>query len=212
MEPILKGLLSGLAYGLLLGPLFFMNIRTTLSHGMRQGVALVVGAFSSDFLLVLASWWGAEKLAAITQEGMFQSWFGAICGLLLFGFGLSAVWPRKRNFDTEINAPLKTPKKRYAFLQGFSINMSNPSNWLFWLGIATAARAEAPAGSETYVRFFMTAALISLFCTDLSKALLADQISRRLKPGTTEKIVQLAGIILMSVSIWILIRVAQNTL
>jgi putative Mn2+ efflux pump MntP len=57
----------------------------------------------------------------------------------------------------------------------------------------------------------MTAALIALFCTDLSKTLLADQISKRLKPGTTEKIVQLAGIILMGVSIWILLRVAQNT-
>ncbi|MDO8971772.1 MAG: LysE family transporter [Saprospiraceae bacterium] len=211
MEPILKGLLSGLAYGLLLGPLFVLNIRTTLSHGMRQGVALVLGAFTSDFLLVLASWWGAEQLAAITQEGVFQSWFGLICGLLLFGFGLSAVWPRKRKLDTDVATNIPTPKKRYAFLQGFSINMSNPSNWLFWLGIATAARAEAPAGSETYVRFFMTAALIALFCTDLSKTLLADQISKRLKPGTTEKIVQLAGIILMGVSIWILLRVAQNT-
>lgn len=211
MEPVVKGLLSGLAYGLLIGPLFFMNIRTTLSQGMRHGVALVAGAFTSDMLLVLGSWWGAGQLAAITSESHFQRWFGLVCGLLLFGFGLSAVWPRKRDFLQTNGASKPVAKRRFTFLQGFSINMSNPSNWIFWLGVATAARAEAPDGSEHYVRFFMAAALIALFATDLSKALLAHQIGRRLKPGVPEKIVGVAGLILMGVSIWILVRVAQNS-
>jgi threonine/homoserine/homoserine lactone efflux protein len=85
--------------------------------------------------------------------------------------------------------------------------MTNPSNWLFWLGIATAARAEAPGGSESYVKWFMITALIALFSTDLSKVLLAHQIGKRLKPGVPEKIVRVAGLILMGVSIWILISV-----
>lgn len=207
MEPILKGLLSGLAYGLLIGPLFFMNLRTTLSHGLRQGIALVAGAFTSDLILVFASWWGAAKLAAITQQGAFQTWFGIICGLMLFGFGLSAAWPKKNKFDKELGEKQPVPKKRYAYFQGFSVNMTNPSNWLFWLGVATAARAEAPYGSENYVRLFMITALIALFATDLSKALLAHQIGKHLKPGVPEKIVQFAGCILMIVSVWILIRV-----
>lgn len=210
MEPIIKGLLSGLAYGLLIGPLFFMNIRTTLAHGMRQGVALVAGAFTSDLLMVLASWWGAGWLAAITSENLFQSWFGLVCGLLLFGFGLTAAWPRKRDFDKEMNETKPIAKRRYAFFQGFSINMTNPSNWLFWLGVATAARAEAPGGDELYLRFFMASALIALFSTDLAKVLLAHKIGKRLKPGLPEKIVRVAGFILMGVSTWILFRVAQN--
>ncbi len=210
MEPIIKGLLSGLAYGLLIGPLFFMNIRTTLTHGLRQGLSLVAGAFTSDLTMVLASWWSAGRLAAITSEDLFQSWFGLICGLLLFGFGLSAAWPRKHRFDKQINETQPVVKRRYAFFQGFSINMTNPSNWLFWLGVATAARAEAPSGDEYYLRFFMAAALIGLFSTDLAKVLLAHQIGKRLKPGVPEKIVRFAGFILMGVSSWILFRVAQN--
>ncbi len=207
MEPILKGLLSGLAYGLLIGPLFFMNLRTTLTHGVRQGMALVAGAFTSDLILVLTCWWGASKLAAISQDSAFQTWFGIICGLMLLGFGISAVWPRKRRFDKELGEQQVVPKKRYAYFQGFSINMTNPSNWLFWLGVATAARAEATEGNENYVRLFMITALLALFGTDLSKVLLAHQIGKRLKPGVPEKIVQVAGVILIVVSIWILIRV-----
>lgn len=211
MEPIIKGLLSGLAYGLLIGPLFFMNIRTTLRDGRLQGFTLVAGAFTSDLILVLASWWGASKLAAVTQEGLFQSWFGLICGLLLFGFGLSAVWPRKRNLSDQLHNTRPVAKRHYAYLQGFSINMTNPSNWLFWIGVATAARAEAPNGSETHMRLFMTATLIALVCTDLGKVLLSHQIGRWLKPGVPEKIVRFAGVILMGVSSWILFRVLQNT-
>jgi threonine/homoserine/homoserine lactone efflux protein len=207
MEPIIKGILSGLAYGLLIGPLFFMNLRTTLSHGMRQGIALVAGAFTSDLILVFTSWWGASRLVSLTEEGPFQTWFGMLCGLMLFGFGLSAVWPKKHRFDHEMGTSQPIPKRRYAYLQGFSINMTNPSNWLFWLGIATAARAEAPGGSESYVKWFMITALIALFSTDLSKVLLAHQIGKRLKPGVPEKIVRVAGLILMGVSIWILISV-----
>ncbi len=210
MEPILKGLLSGLAYGLLIGPLFFMNIRTTLRDGVRQGMALVAGAFTSDLVLVLASWWGAGRLAAMTSEGMFQSWFGLACGLLLFGFGLSAVLPGKRDLSAQLNENQSVAKRHHAYLQGFSINMSNPSNWLFWIGVATAARAEVPSGSETHMRFFMASTLIALFLTDLGKVLLAHQIGQRLKPGVPEKIVRFAGFILMAVSSWILFRLAQN--
>lgn len=210
MEPILKGMLSGVAYGLLLGPLFFMNIRTTLRDGMWHGMILVAGAFTSDLILVLTSWWGAGQLAAITSEGMFQSWFGLLCGLLLLGFGVTAVWPKKRNLSAEMDPGKPIAKRRYAYLQGFSINMSNPSNWIFWIGIAAAARAEARADGELYMRLFMAATLITLFLTDLSKVLLAHQIGRKLKPGVPEKIVQFAGIILIGVSSWIIFRVLQN--
>ena len=210
MEPILKGLLSGLAYGMLIGPLFFINVRTTLAHVILQGIALVSGAFTSDLIMVLTSWWSAGRLAAITSEGLVQSWIGLVCGLLLFGFGLSAVWPQKRNFDKQLNDKQPVVKKRFAFFQGFSINMSNPSNWIFWLGVATAARAEAPGGNENYVRLFIATALLALLSTDLTKVFLAHQIGRRLKPGVPEKIVRVAGFILMGVSSWILFRVAQN--
>ncbi len=68
MEAIAKGVLSGLGYGLLIGPLFFLNVRLTLGHGYRHGLALVAGAFTSDVVLVLTSWWGAGKLAAISSD------------------------------------------------------------------------------------------------------------------------------------------------
>jgi threonine/homoserine/homoserine lactone efflux protein len=144
MEAIAKGILSGLGYGLLIGPLFFLNVRLTLSQGFRHGVALVAGAFTSDCLLVLSCWWGAGQLAAISSNHAFQTWFGLICGLLLLGFGISALWPRKHDFSKEMTGDIPVSKRRYAFFQGLLINSTNPSNWLFWLSVATIASQRHP--------------------------------------------------------------------
>ena len=206
MEAIAKGILSGLGYGLLIGPLFFLNIRITLSQGFRQGLALVAGAFASDVSLVLMSWWGAGKLTAISNDRSFQNWFGLFCGLMLFGFGLAAAWPRKRDFSKEMNSQLPVAKRRYAFLQGLLINSTNPSNWLFWLSVAAVSKSEAPPGDTKYAQIFMSFSLLALFLADLSKVILAHKIGAWLKPGVPEKIVRLAGAILMLLSIWVIIR------
>lgn len=211
MEAIAKGILSGLGYGLLIGPLFFLNVRLTLSLGFRHGLALVAGAFTSDLLLVLTCWWGAGRLAAISNDVTFQYWFGLICGFLLLGFGISAVFSRKRDYSADMNGEIPVAKRRYSFLQGMLINSTNPSNWLFWLSVATIAKGAAPDGDTQYARIFMASALFALFVTDLSKVLLAHKISGWLKPGVPEKIVRVAGVILICLSIWLIISVIVNT-
>ncbi len=90
MEPVLKGILAGLAYGMLLGPMFFVSLKVTLTQGWRNGVALVGGAFTSDAILVAGGWWSATRLAAFAKQEMFQTGFGLLSGLVLFGFGVSA--------------------------------------------------------------------------------------------------------------------------
>ena len=210
MEPIIKGILAGLAYGLLLGPLFFVSLKVTLSQGWRNGVALVAGAFVSDATLVAGGWWSAARLSAIARQDVFQSGFGLISGLVLFGFGISAVLPRKRAIAINAEVPAPLIRRRYSFLQGFFINMSNPSNWIFWLSLATAVQAEALPSDGRYAEIFLLATLVVVLLTDLAKVLLAHTIGRHLKPGVPEKIVRVAGVILLIVSGWILFNVVKN--
>ena len=210
MEAIVKGILSGLGYGLLIGPLFFLSVRVILSQGFRHGIALIAGAFTSDCILVATSWWGAGKLESISNDPLFQNWIGLFSGLLLLGFGISALWPGKKPRSMEAKAVLPPSKRRFTYLQGLVLNSSNPSNWLFWLSIATVAKSQADPGNDEYARIFMSAALITLFTTDIVKAYLAHKIGSKLKPGMTEKIVRMAGGILICLSIWVLFSVYKN--
>jgi threonine/homoserine/homoserine lactone efflux protein len=210
MEAIAKGILSGIGYGLLIGPLFFLSVRVILGHGLQHGLALIAGAFTSDCMLVMTSWWGAGKLEAISTDPGFQNWIGLFSGLLLLGFGISAVWPRKKELALKMEGAVKIAKRRYSYLQGILINSTNPSNWLFWLSIATVAKSDDSSKEELFARLFMGAALVTLFCTDLIKAYVAHRIGSKLKPGMTEKIVRVAGIVLICLSSWVLFSVVQD--
>lgn len=204
IEAVVKGTLAGLAYGLLLGPLFFLGLQVTLNRGLRNGLALAFGAFTSDALLALGGWWSSAQLLALAKEDFFQSSMGTIGALLIIGFGVSAIWPRNEKATDMLVA--SAGKRRYSFLKGFMLNMANPSNWLFWMGLATAARAEAPPELGQYTLVFLVAALIMVLSTDLAKVLLANKLGRTLRPGLPGKIVRLAGLILVGVGGWLLFK------
>jgi len=210
MEAVVKGILSGLGYGLLLGPLFFLSLKITLTLGLRNGLALAAGAFLSDALLVVGTWYGAARVAAITQAQMFQTTFGLVSGFLLLGFGISALIPRRQAVVVTDPVMVKPPLAATA-LQGFLVNMSNPSNWLFWLSLATAAHADARPGDTHYAYLFLVATLISVFSTDMLKVVIAYRIGQRMQPGFMAKIIQTAGVILIVVSGWILWKVFWRT-
>lgn len=206
MEAVIKGVLAGLAYGLLLGPLFFICLQVTLSKGIRNGLAVVLGAFISDVTLASAGWWSAERLAAMARADFFQSGVGLLGALLIIGFGISAVIPHKHEVSDILVAGVA--KRRYSLLKGFVLNTANPSNWLFWLGLAVAAGAEAPAGADYYTLVFLGAALAMVLGTDVAKVFLAGQIGRRLRPDIPGKIVRLAGVVLILVGVWIVIKIS----
>lgn len=207
-EAVVKGALAGLAYGLLLGPMFFLGLQVTLKRGLRNGLALAGGAFVSDFILASAGWWSSARLKELVRQDMFQATLGLIGALLIIGFGISAVWPRKEKTTEALVAG--AAKRRYSFLKGFALNMANPSNWLFWLGLSAAARADSPEDVRYYTLIFLLVALLMVLATDIAKVLLAGQIGGRLRPGLPGKIVRLAGIVLIAVGTWVLVRLIWN--
>ena len=203
-EAILKGALAGLAYGLLLGPLFFISLQVTLHKGLRNGIALAGGAFFSDATLAAIGWWSSTRLMTLVEHKSFQSSVGLIGALLIIGFGLSAAWPKKEKAAGALMAG--TARRRYSFMKGFALNTANPSNWLFWFGLAAAARADASPEIKNYTVVFLCATLVMVLTTDLAKVLLADKIGEHLRAGITVKIVRLAGIVLIGVGLWVLIK------
>jgi threonine/homoserine/homoserine lactone efflux protein len=192
IEAIIKGVLAGLAYGMLLGPLFFLWIEVTLKRGFGNA------------LLAAGSWWSSARLLILARQELFQSAMGTVGALLIIGFGISALWPQKEKATDILLAT--AGKRRYSFLKGFALNMANPSNWLFWLGLATAARAEAPPTVKHYTLVFLACALAMVLATDVAKVMLAGKIGIRLKPGLMGRIVQVAGLILVLVGLWLLVE------
>ncbi|TNE61943.1 MAG: hypothetical protein EP344_05595 [Bacteroidetes bacterium] len=204
-EAIIKGALAGLAYGMLLGPLFFMSLQVTLQRGLANGLSLAAGAFFSDALLAVGGWWSSGQLLALARQPLFQSAMGTVGALLIISFGISAVVPRNLEASGRFLGGLAA-RRRFSFAKGFALNMANPSNWLFWLGLATAVRAEAPDHIEGYTIWFLATTIFMVFSTDMAKVLLARKVGQVLRPGLPGKIVRVAGLVLILIGVSVLVQ------
>ena len=52
MEPLLKGIISGITISLLIGPIFFALVELTIFKGWRCGLLYVFGVLISDVILI----------------------------------------------------------------------------------------------------------------------------------------------------------------
>ena len=81
--------LIGIQYGLLLslfvGPSFFYLISTSISQGYKKAIAVALGIFLSDFLLLAMIFLGVSKLF---ESYLFQQFFSFISALITIILGV----------------------------------------------------------------------------------------------------------------------------
>ena len=57
---ILEGLEMGLLLSMMIGPVFFALVNTSLDHGFKQSAILAFGVFLSDLVYVLVTNFGVQ--------------------------------------------------------------------------------------------------------------------------------------------------------
>jgi threonine/homoserine/homoserine lactone efflux protein len=129
-ESVFEGIKLGLLLSMMIGPVFFALLTTSLDHGFRQAAILALGVFFSDLVYVVLSYLGVHLLSQIPSA---ERYLGIVGGLILLGFGINFIVKKVPLPDPDKVVPL--PKKRKAFLKGFGINGINPFVLLFWLSI-----------------------------------------------------------------------------
>src|SRR6188768_3232190 len=84
-EPVISGILLGGVLALLVGPVFFMIINTSIKKGFLPASMLAFGVLLSDGLFVVLSYYGSSLLFVLKEHNQIV----AICGgLLILTFGV----------------------------------------------------------------------------------------------------------------------------
>jgi threonine/homoserine/homoserine lactone efflux protein len=172
---------------------------------------LISGAFLSDITLIVLAWKGADYVTHIAHDPTFRFTLGLVSSCVILVLGLTAIWPIRRRelltgSTTDNNA--KQTSCLRLFLQGYFFNLSNPSNWLFWVSMATAAQSgDQPSTENNQALLFMVAASAVVCSTDLIKVFLIYRIGRRINPLFIRKIIITSGVILTVVGIWLLVSI-----
>ncbi len=171
MEALGNGLLFGLLLALLIGPVFFALIQTSIEKGFAAGGSMAVGIALSDTLYVVIA---SVGVAALSENADFQVWLGVIGGAIMLLFGLVNLF-KKVAVRQETVGTIERGGLARQFAKGFMLNGINPFVLLFWIGIASMVNLNYSYSFPQEVAFF-AAIVITVFLLDLVKSFVAHKL------------------------------------
>ncbi len=218
LEAILHGATAGLILSIFVGPIFFTMLQLGVEHGFSAAFALALGQWASDFFYIFLAFWGAIWVEDIindpTRQANFVWYSGTIGGILLLLFGAGLLFTK--SVSTEGSEKIEIPKRRYNaahfayFLQGFLINSVNPTPLLFWMGLMAFAINSNYDGQASAVLF--TSVMVVVVLADCLKISLAKSIRNRLNAHHFLYVRRLAGLVLGTFGLVLLLKVTLKIL
>lgn len=175
MHALFRGILFGLLLAVLIGPVFFALIQTSIRKGFQSGVWLAVGISLSDTLYIIICYIGFTQLF---EHEQFKESLAMIGGLIMFMFGISAILKPINSEAGILIEPKKPGTFRYIF-KGLALNAINPFVILFWVGVMSMVTVqEKLEGIHTFL--FFAGTILTVFLTDICKAYVAHKLSKYL--------------------------------
>jgi threonine/homoserine/homoserine lactone efflux protein len=202
MEIVLKGVFSGLVLAVLVGPVFFTLLQTSIERGFTSGMYVAIGIAVSDSLYIAASYLG---LSGLFNSEKFQVYLSYVGGFIILCFGAYYLFVKSRkliNFNKAEHVKEKSPFRLMA--KGFVINGFNPMVLLFWIGTISIATGELGYTKTSEAITFLASIIITVFVTDLIKAKLADKLRLILTPAIVKGMNIVLGIVMLSLGVKLL--------
>jgi threonine/homoserine/homoserine lactone efflux protein len=179
MEIILKGIASGLALALLIGPVFFTIIQTSMERGFLNGAWVAAGVSLSDALYIALAYLGLSQAISGNHTQVYMAYIG---GGILFCFGAYYLLIKTRKVLTFRTVNIKSSNPFRLVAKGFIINGLSPMVLIFWLGMVSVATGEFGYTSNSLALTFFGAIIATVFITDILKAKLADRLRQIMTP------------------------------
>lgn len=191
--------LAAIPFSLLLavstGPVFFVIIETSISHGARRALSVEIGAVIADIVFILIALLGAQRLHHSLESNPY--WF-LLGGVVLFIFGVISFFLTRSRKHNIVFASEQLSKESYFFFiaKGFLLNIINIGVFLFWLGLVVVFSAKYQMNYTKLISFFGYILILYLL-VDIFKIYLAKQLKNVLTPRVIYKLKQLVHLILI---------------
>ena len=189
--------LIGFFMSFMIGPVFFMLIKTSILKGARAAIVFNLGVILGDITFILISYYGSRSLLTKIKDDPRLFFIG---GLILIVYGLITYLDKQNKKEalkeTEI---IKVPvKNNYIklLLKGFFLNFINIGVLAFWLGTVLVIGPTLNM-DENAIFFYFSVIILGYFITDLGKIFLAKQLREKLTPMVIYRIKKIMGLILI---------------
>lgn len=209
MEYAIQGVVAGLLLAILLGPIFIAITETSIQHGGEEGMAVGLGIWISDLIIIIACYLFVRALNNVINSSDFKIILGLSGGVIMILFGIGS-WFKQ----IDLNAPKKKMTvKSFSgfFMKGFLVNTINPFTFIFWISVISSYVIGKKV-SNTDVIIFLVAILLTIIITDSLKVFLAKSLRKFLQDGHIRWFSRIAGIGMMLGGLYLFFEVSKEIL
>jgi len=204
MELILKGIVTGFILSIMVGPVFFVLLETSIRKGIKAAIAFDLGVVLNDIVYIGIAFVFFNQVKAL-QSGEDNSVIRLIGGLLFLAYGVYNFIKKVKGIEIEkIDGIGGHSVKDYLLLalKGFVLNLANPMVIFYWFSVMTlGAEDETSHGPDNSMLVFLASILITFFSIDVLKIIGA----KSLRPLVTIKVLKglnrLIGIVFVAFGI-----------
>lgn len=178
MEIFIKGFLTGCVLSIMIGPVFFVLLETSIKRGVKAAIAFDLGVLLNDIVYIFIAYVFYNQVAELSQ-GENNSLVRIVGGILFCFYGLYNLIKKigENAVDDIFNLNVRKRDYLLLFVKGFLLNLANPLVVFYWFSVMTlgASSSNGPDDHSTMILYFTTI-LTTFFAIDFLKILGAKQL------------------------------------
>jgi threonine/homoserine/homoserine lactone efflux protein len=209
MEYILQAIGIGFLLSVMVGPVFFILLETSITKGTRAALLLDLGVFVSDIIYILFAFIFASQIKNVTDNAANNNMLLSVIGGALFlGYGIYSLL-KKPALTLQGNNKRSEGANNNDFvfiMKGFMLNFVNPAVLFYWIGIIAQGNQAVDKESKSQLFIFVIIVLITYFGIDVLKILGA----KVLRPFVTESLLKalnnFIGIVFIAFGLFLILK------
>ena len=208
MDFILKGIITGFILSVMIGPVFFVLLETSIRKGVRAALAVDLGVLVSDIVYIAIAFVFYKQVEDL-QKGDNNAIVHIIGGVLFAAYGAASFFKKVKfeNFNSDVKVAIHAKDYLLLGLKGFLLNIANPLVIFYWFSVMALGSEDATKDSSSWtILLFLITILITIFSNDFLKILGA----KKLRPLVTKRLLvglnRLIGIVFVGFSIFLIVE------
>jgi len=208
MDLIWKGVVTGFILSIMIGPVFFVLLETSIRKGIKAAIAFDVGVLVNDIAYIAIAYLFYNQVEQL-KTGDDNSILRLIGGLIFVVYGIMNFQKKVEAIKIETDETVASNFRGYLLLalKGFLLNLANPLIVFYWFSVMTIGAQDATGeGSGSSMIMFISSILITFFSIDLLKIIGA----KSLRPLVTQKLLKglnrLIGIVFVGFGVVLILQ------
>lgn len=208
MDLIFKGIITGLILSIMVGPVFFVLLETSIRKGIKAAVFFDLGVLFNDILYILIAYFFYQQVSTI-MEHEDTSFLQGVGGVLFVLYGVYyLVWKKvdAQDLDTSFGGKQNTKGYILLFIKGFLLNLANPMVVFYWFSVMTIAYGDSSLDRNTAIIVFVSVIVITFFSIDFLKILGAKKLRPLLDPRRLRFLNKFIGLVFIAFGAFLVFR------